>query len=245
MDPAVPKATLKVLGLCAGLLVLVAAVTVSVAVMVQPTKAGSWGIAWPSWSGNKPSCSGRRRRVRGRRRLCDGSWPRPAVTARSSTPAWHRAGSGWPGWRPTRRHWGTRCWPCGASGLSWPVARRPCKGSWRGARSRCWGCGSGWRRQRSSGERCGHAGSGARPGRRSSKPPCEGTQPRSMCCGSGRGTERLGAGAPHPGRAEAPQPPDPLPARGWGPGPPHPAPPSPSFPVPQRPLALGRSSGSA
>ncbi|XP_054661934.1 coiled-coil domain-containing protein 194 [Grus americana] len=39
MDPAVPKATLKVLGLCAALLVLVAAVTVSVAVMVWRSEA--------------------------------------------------------------------------------------------------------------------------------------------------------------------------------------------------------------
>lgn len=39
MDPAVPKATLKVLGLCAALLVLVAAVTVSVAVMVWHSEA--------------------------------------------------------------------------------------------------------------------------------------------------------------------------------------------------------------
>lgn len=39
MDPAVPKATLKVLGLCAVLLVLVAAVTVSVAVMVWRSEA--------------------------------------------------------------------------------------------------------------------------------------------------------------------------------------------------------------
>lgn len=39
MDPAVPKATLKVLGLCAALLVLVAAVTVAVAVMVWRSEA--------------------------------------------------------------------------------------------------------------------------------------------------------------------------------------------------------------
>ncbi|KAM6231659.1 uncharacterized protein M6G45_015180 [Spheniscus humboldti] len=39
MDPAVPKATLKVLGLCVVLLVLVAAVTVSVAVMVWRSEA--------------------------------------------------------------------------------------------------------------------------------------------------------------------------------------------------------------
>lgn len=39
MDPAVPKATLKVLGLCAVLLVLVAAVTVAVAVMVWRSEA--------------------------------------------------------------------------------------------------------------------------------------------------------------------------------------------------------------
>lgn len=39
MDPAVPKATLKVLGLCVMLLVLVAAVTVSVAVMVWRSEA--------------------------------------------------------------------------------------------------------------------------------------------------------------------------------------------------------------
>lgn len=39
MDPAVPKATLKVLGLCAGLLVLVAAVTVSVAVLLWRSEA--------------------------------------------------------------------------------------------------------------------------------------------------------------------------------------------------------------
>ncbi|XP_074933795.1 coiled-coil domain-containing protein 194 [Phalacrocorax aristotelis] len=39
MDPTVPKATLKVLGLCAVLLVLVAAVTVSVAVMVWRSEA--------------------------------------------------------------------------------------------------------------------------------------------------------------------------------------------------------------
>ncbi|XP_027652218.2 coiled-coil domain-containing protein 194-like isoform X2 [Falco peregrinus] len=39
MDPAVPKATLKVLGLCAMLLVLVAAVTVAVAVMVWRSEA--------------------------------------------------------------------------------------------------------------------------------------------------------------------------------------------------------------
>ncbi|XP_065515090.1 uncharacterized protein LOC136003396 [Lathamus discolor] len=39
MDPAVPRATLKVLGLCAALLVLVAAVTVAVAVMVWHSEA--------------------------------------------------------------------------------------------------------------------------------------------------------------------------------------------------------------
>ncbi|XP_068517815.1 coiled-coil domain-containing protein 194-like isoform X2 [Anas acuta] len=39
MDPAVPKATLKVLGLSAGLLVLVAAVTVSVAVLLWRSEA--------------------------------------------------------------------------------------------------------------------------------------------------------------------------------------------------------------
>lgn len=39
MDPAVPKATLKVLGLCVALLVLVAAVTVSVAVLLWRSEA--------------------------------------------------------------------------------------------------------------------------------------------------------------------------------------------------------------
>lgn len=39
MDPAVPRATLKVLALCAALLVLVAAVTVAVAVMVWRSEA--------------------------------------------------------------------------------------------------------------------------------------------------------------------------------------------------------------
>ncbi|XP_057254407.1 coiled-coil domain-containing protein 177-like isoform X1 [Pezoporus wallicus] len=39
MDPTVPRATLKVLGLCAALLVLVAAVTVAVAVMVWRSEA--------------------------------------------------------------------------------------------------------------------------------------------------------------------------------------------------------------
>ncbi|XP_068776317.1 coiled-coil domain-containing protein 194 isoform X1 [Struthio camelus] len=39
MDPGVPKATLKVLGLCAALLLLVAAVTVAVAVMVWRSEA--------------------------------------------------------------------------------------------------------------------------------------------------------------------------------------------------------------
>lgn len=36
-----------------------------------------------------------------------------------------------------------------------------------------WGCSGGWRRRRSSGERCGHAGSGARSGSGTSRPCCE------------------------------------------------------------------------
>lgn len=49
--------------------------------------------------------------------------------------------------------------------------------SWHRAQSRRRGCGSGWRRRRSSGERCGHAGRSVRLGRKSSRKPCEGPVP--------------------------------------------------------------------
>ncbi|XP_066061509.1 uncharacterized protein [Chamaea fasciata] len=230
MDPAVPRATLKVLALCAALLALVAAVTVAVAVMVWRSEALGQLRGCRERAANESRELGERlqelRRQRdGLRR--DGDTLRQELQrARgdsgrdkaSLASCRQRAVARGPAWRPMSPRWGTSWWRCGASGPSWPVTKRRCK-------RRRGGCGGGCRRRWSSSGSCGSAGSAARGDSGSSRTPSGTTRPSWRRCGggagtgTGTGTEPAAAGVPRPGRAEDPQPPRPRPRGRDIPGP--------------------------
>ncbi|XP_056193387.1 uncharacterized protein LOC130148609 isoform X2 [Falco biarmicus] len=257
MDPAVPKATLKVLGLCAMLLVLVAAVTVAVAVMVWRSEAVGKLQGCREQAANESRELGNRvaeleqERARLQRAAAAGAQAEDALRQEltqargdgkklnaSLASCWERAArleanvtvlgdkvlalrreraelardkaalqgelhaptaAAWGaglrphsppckephaippatcplGTMPSRAGSGLGCGGLGCQGLGCtcdPAVPFILQRSWRRARRRCGGCGSSWRRQQSSSERCRHVGSSARPGRESLKPPCK------------------------------------------------------------------------